>query len=82
MLYNVNCMKFLPKITSISAERLRELRVQNGYTQRQLAETLGIRQQSYVRYEYGTSEPSLENLKKLCEFYNVSSDYLLGISDY
>ncbi|HRX13974.1 MAG TPA: helix-turn-helix transcriptional regulator [Eubacteriales bacterium] len=75
-------MKILPKITSISAERLRELRVQNGYTQRQLAEALGIRQQSYVRYEYGTSEPSFENLKKLCEFYSVSSDYLLGISDY
>ncbi|HPG91857.1 MAG TPA: helix-turn-helix transcriptional regulator [Clostridia bacterium] len=75
-------MKFLPKITNISAKRLRELRIQSGYTQKQLAEILGIRQQSYVRYEYGTSEPSLENLRKLAEFYSVSSDYILGISEY
>lgn len=80
VLYNVNMN--LPNIAKISSRRLRELRTQSGFTQRQVAEILGIRQQSYIRYEYGTSQPSLESLAKLAKFYSVSADYLLGISEY
>lgn len=79
-LYNVNMI--LPNITKIFPQRLRELRTQNGLTQRQVAEFLGIRQQSYTRYEYGTSQPNLESLAMLAKFYSVSCDYMIGLDDY
>ena len=59
-------------------EKLLEQRTLYGYTQRQVAEYLGISQPSYIRYENGSSEPTLENLIKLAELYKVSVDYLLG----
>ncbi len=36
---------------------------------------------AYANYEYGIREPSVDIIKRLCKFYNVSSDYLLGIKD-
>lgn len=65
----------------IFAERLKELRAQNHLTQREILEILNIKQQSYSRYELGTGQPSLETLCKIAEYYNVSVDYLLGISE-
>ncbi len=65
----------------IFIERLLEQRTLNGYTQKQLAEMLGITQPSYIRYENGTSEPTQENLVKLADIFGVSVDYLLGRDD-
>lgn len=65
----------------IFAERIKELRAQNHLTQREISEILNIKQQSYSRYELGTGQPSLETLCKIAEYYNVSGDYLLGISE-
>ena len=62
-------------------QRLKELRLENGMTQQQIASLLNIKQQTYTRYEYGTGEPSLQTLIKLAEIFSVSTDYLLGISD-
>ena len=66
----------------IFATRLKELRLENKYTQNQIAEKLNVKQQSYIRYEYGTGQPSLETLVALAKIYNVSVDYLLGLSEY
>lgn len=63
-------------------ERLIEQRKLNRMTQRQVAVYLNISQPSYIRYENGSSEPSLENLVRLAELFDVSVDYLLGRSDY
>lgn len=63
------------------ARRLKELRTEHGMTQQYLASLLNIKQQSYIRYEYGTGEPSLDTLIKLTKIFDVTSDYLLGISD-
>ncbi len=52
-----------------------------GYTQREVAKFLGMTQPSYIRYENGKSEPSLENLVKLADIFDVSTDYLLGRTD-
>ena len=49
----------------IFASRLKELRLEKGYTQQWVAEKLNIKQQSYARYEYGTGEPSLDTLKNI-----------------
>lgn len=59
-------------------ERLRELRRIYGYTQQRVADALGISQPSYIRYENGSAEPTLENLAKLADLFDVSVDYLLG----
>lgn len=66
----------------IFQERLIELRKLNKLTQRQLAEYLNVTQPSYIRYENGTAEPSLENLVKLADCFDVSVDYLVGRKEY
>ena len=59
---------------------LRELREDRDLTQRTVAEVLGTTQQVYSRYEKGENEMPIRHLITLCRFYNVSADYLLGIS--
>ena len=66
----------------IFSERLKKLRKESGYTQVQISENLNISQQSYLRYETGQGEPSLETLVKLAKLLDVSTDYLLGLSDF
>lgn len=61
-------------------DKLRDLREDNDLTQQKVAEYLGTSQTMYARYERGANELPLRHLKKLCELYNVSSDYLLGIT--
>ena len=46
------------------AKRLKELRSENNYTQNFIASKLGIRQQSYARYESGVGEPNLDTDRK------------------
>ena len=64
------------------AKRLKELRSENNYTQNFIASKLGIRQQSYARYESGVGESNLDTLVSIAKLFNVSTDYLLGIADY
>ncbi len=59
-----------------------EQRKLNNLTQRQVAEFLGISQPSYIRYENGKSEPTLANLIKLADLFDVSIDYLCGRKGY
>ena len=66
----------------IFAERLKELRKEKNLTQTDLADVLKIKQQSYARYEADTSEPSYEMLVEIAKFFDVSTDYLLGIKEY
>lgn len=63
-------------------ERLMEQRKLNKLTQRQVADYLQIAQPSYIRYENGSSEPSLDALVKLADLFDVSVDYLLGRKEY
>ncbi|MBE5750016.1 MAG: helix-turn-helix transcriptional regulator [Clostridiales bacterium] len=62
----------------IFCERLIEQRKMNKMTQREIADYLSIKQPSYIRYEKGDAEPSYENLVKLADLFDVSTDYLLG----
>ncbi len=66
----------------IFEERLIEQRKLNKKTQRQMAEYLNITQPSYIRYENGSSEPSLEKLVKIADLFDVSVDFLLGRADF
>ena len=47
-----------------------------------MAEYLEIAQPSYIRYENGAAELSLENLVKIADFFDVSTDYLLGREEF
>lgn len=67
---------------TIFQENLKEMRKLCGFTQKEVAEKLNISQPSYIRYENGTAEPTLENLVKLAELFDVSVDYLLGRKEY
>lgn len=69
-------------MVTVFQKNLKEQRKLCGYTQRQIAEKLGISQPSYIRYENGSSEPTLENLIKLADLFDVSADYLLGRKEY
>ena len=66
----------------IFCERLIEQRKLNKLTQRQVAEALNIKQPSYIRYEKGIAEPSLESLVILADLFDISIDYLLGRVEY
>ena len=61
---------------------LKNLRIQFGYTQAQLAQMLDIKQQSYSRYEKGTGEPNIATLCKLADIFDVSVDTLIGRVHY
>ena len=62
-------------------ERMRNLREDNDLTQAELGRLLNKSQQGYNHIESGRAELKIEDLKKLCDFYNVSADYFIGRSD-
>ncbi len=59
------------------AQRLQELRKKAGYSQEQAAEMLGISRQAVSKWETGQGKPEIDNIIKMKEIYNVSSDYIL-----
>ena len=61
--------------------RLRELRTSKRVTQKQAAEGVGLSERIYQSYELGEKEPTLGNINKLADYFDVSTDYLLGRSD-
>jgi len=61
--------------------RLRELRVAKKITQKEAAESAELSLRAYMSYELEEKEPNLKSLNKLADFFEVSTDYLLGRSD-
>jgi HTH-type transcriptional regulator, competence development regulator len=62
-------------------KRLKALRLQKKLTHQDMADFLGITRQGYSKYENGQSQPDIETINKLAEFFNVTTDYLLGRTD-
>lgn len=58
--------------------RLKELRKEKKLSQEQIAKILSVTQRTYGGYELETSEPSIQTLCNLADYYNVSLDYLVG----
>lgn len=61
--------------------RLRDLRLNQGLSQKVIADYLGCSTVVYSRYETGSREPSMDTLTRLADYFNVSIDYLTGKSD-
>lgn len=62
-------------------KNLKEARNAAGLTQQQVADALGIERPSYARYESGDRQPPIDTLIKLARHFNVTTDYLLGLTD-
>lgn len=67
--------------TKIGA-RIRDLRKENKMKQEELAELCKVKQSCVSKWERGETFPDAEMIIALCEIFNVSADFLLGISDY
>ena len=63
------------------AERTRNLRQDNDLSQKKVADMLGVAQTTYSQYELEKRPMPIDYLIALCKFYNVSADYMLGLSN-
>lgn len=62
-------------------QRLADLRIDSDKTQQEIADLLDCKREVYRRYEKGIHEIPVWALIKLAEFYNTSTDYILGLTD-
>ena len=61
-------------------DKLKQARLNAGFSQEKVADTINIARSNISKYEIGTLEPNIQTLKELCKLYKVSADYLLEIS--
>ena len=61
--------------------RLRHIREDRDFTQSKIGKVLNKSQQGYNHIETGRAELKIDDLIKLCKFYNLSADYLIGITN-
>ena len=61
--------------------RLKNLREDHDFTQTQIGEVINKSQQGYNHIETGRAELKIEDLVALCKFYNVSADYIIGLTE-
>ena len=66
---------------AVFCERLRELRNERGFTQKELAEHLNITPRAYQYYEQGERFPDFHGLLALADYLGVKIDYLVGRTD-
>ena len=64
------------------ATRLRELRKSNNVSQQKLSKYLNFGYTAIANYESGRNQPSLDTVKKIAQYFGVTVDYLIGVSDY
>lgn len=62
-------------------ERIRNLRIDKGYSQRQMAEVVNVKQNTYSQYEIGVLNYPLDVVVQLAKFFGTSVDYLLDLTD-
>lgn len=60
-------------------ERIKEIRIEKGFTQKQIADLLNIDLAEYCKYEDGRVVLSANKLREFCKITNVSSNYILGL---
>ena len=60
--------------------RVKELRIEKGMKQDDLAEILAVKRQTISKYETGLNDLDTGTIRRLCEIFGVTADYLLGLS--
>lgn len=66
---------------SFQGERLEEIRKDKGLTQKQLGELIGVKKNAISNYERNHQEPPVRRLKEIAKVLDISSDYLIGLTD-
>lgn len=66
----------------IIGKRIKELRLERQISQKKLAQAIGVDKRAIIFWEQGVNEPKASYIKKLAEYFEVSADYLLGITDW
>ena len=66
----------------ILAQRLKELRLERGVSLRTVAKVIGLNYKAYWFYEQNVNNPKPETIVKLAQYFGVTTDYLLGLSEY
>lgn len=81
--FKCNCMIAFVKVRSdkMQFQRLEDLRIDNDKTQAEIAQYLGCQREVYRRYEKGTRQIPVDMLIQLSKLYNVSIDYLVGLTN-
>ena len=62
--------------------KIKELRIDKGVSQATVAEAVGVNKRAVIFWEQGVNEPKASYIARLAIFFEVSSDYLLGLKDY
>lgn len=62
-------------------EKMKNLREDHDLTQGQLGEKVNMTQRKVSYIENNKYEPSIDDIKTICTFFNVSADYMLGLSE-
>ncbi len=62
-------------------QQIKEIRTQNKKTQEEIGNVLGITKQQYQLYESGKREIKVNQIITLCQYYNISPEYILGFTD-
>ena len=69
------------KTEILKYERIRDMRIDRGLTQKEVAKVINVKQNTYSQYEIGVLNYPLDVVIKLAEFYETSVDYLVGLTD-
>lgn len=62
-------------------ERLIQLRKEKGVTLKEVAKNIGVTVSAYSNYEQGIRMPSVDIICRICKYFDVTSDYLLGLEN-
>jgi len=65
----------------VRGDRLKALRIERGLTQEELADAVGVHRGAIANYETGRRDPEALVLLRLAKYFNVSSEYLMGLTD-
>lgn len=65
----------------VLANRLKWLREKNRLAQKEVASNIGVTLSGYQQFEYGKSNPKLETLVKIAQYFEITTDFLLGVTD-
>ena len=75
-----NCLVTYFRGDTMHFQRIEDLRIDNDYTQQQVAEFLGCQREVYRRYEKGTRQIPVDYLIQLSQLYAVSIDYIVNLT--
>ena len=85
MRHSVSCQvirDILSHNSIMFAKRLKELRIDKGLTQQQLADALKVDRTTVMKWELGERETNFTMLLKIADYFDTSCDYLIGKTDY